>query len=264
MPAARRSRTTVRRSRLTLLGVAATIVGSLVSFAGSGGGYEFLSPKFKWPGNPAKISYYNAAKKQDPAVRDAVAAWNGSGIGIHFKRTANKRHADVVIKADKQSQCGNGLALPFIVDGEPKHAEVLLGASRTGNFLNDPKECRYVDALVASHELGHVLGLDHDDTECALMNSSVQVNSEGNGKAPRGAAPAECRPAEVDTWFCRVLTSDDLAGAKKLYGGHPRVRKEDYCRTGSKHRIVARGSTRTMEIDNPASGTDGPLTPLIR
>jgi hypothetical protein len=69
-----------------------------------------------------------------------------------------------------------------------------------------------------AHELGHVLGLVHEDRGCAAMNSR---GSE------RG--PAKCRPVERWEWRCRLLEHDDVAGAVALYGGRPRVRPASAC-----------------------------------
>jgi hypothetical protein len=78
---------------------------------------------------------------------------------------------------------------------------------------------RYTMALVVAHELGHVLGLDHEDRICATMNSYL-VN--------RG--PERCQAAPEGKWICRLLRADDVRGAVSLYGGTVRpIRGPEFC-----------------------------------
>jgi hypothetical protein len=74
-------------------------------------------------------------------------------------------------------------------------------------------------ALIVAHELGHVLGLDHESGTCATMNPSV-----ANDHTTRCPAP----PA--GTWTCRLLQPDDVRGAVSLYGGTVRAwRGSSFC-----------------------------------
>jgi hypothetical protein len=66
-------------------------------------------------------------------------------------------------------------------------------------------------ALVAVHELGHVLGLAHEERRCATMNSS-SVN----------LSPRRCTPNRDWEWRCRLLERDDVRGAVRRYGGKVR------------------------------------------
>jgi hypothetical protein len=36
-------------------------------------------------------------------------------------------------------------------------------------------------------------------------------------------------PDAAHQWWCRLLSSDDLTGMKRLYGGHPEVADQAWC-----------------------------------
>jgi hypothetical protein len=67
--------------------------------------------------------------------------------------------------------------------------------------------------LTAVHELGHVLGLDHEGRACARMNSSFDWTG----------TPGHCTSHTLSYWLAHPLTSDDIRGARALYRkGAPR------------------------------------------
>jgi hypothetical protein len=70
-----------------------------------------------------------------------------------------------------------------------------------------------------THELGHVLGLEHETGICATMNPYGNYR----GGTVCGAAPPW-------VWRCRLLEADDVAGAVSVYGGYVRaVRQPALC-----------------------------------
>jgi hypothetical protein len=156
----------------------------------------------KWPGG--KITYYNSVKSYDPAVRAAVSAWNHSGAKVKFKRVSKKK-ARVRIGYMKDNTCRGLTRLPRAK--RTTRARVYLPAPSSSEFCQDTATV----TIVAAHELGHVLGLDHETRECATMNP--QGNRAG------GTLCAEPGGTPPWLWRCRILEPDDVRGAVKIYGG---------------------------------------------
>jgi hypothetical protein len=58
--------------------------------------------------------------------------------------------------------------------------------------------------------------------------NSFNMAFPGPGTEPNASWPAEC-PPQTDHWYCRVLSEDDLKGAKSIYGGNPQVKDPAFC-----------------------------------
>jgi hypothetical protein len=166
----------------------------------------------RWRGKT--ITYYVDAKQYREAVRNAVRAWNASGMRIRFK-AVSKRRAQLRIVYEKgpasatPSQ-GRG-TLGYVRGG--RNRVILPRVRPRANF--DPPAA----TLVVAHEIGHVLGLRHDNRKCALMNTTVV-----------GHSPEQCTSTELWEWRCRILERDDVRGAVHRYGGRVRaVRANPNC-----------------------------------
>ena len=158
----------------------------------------------RWP--TSTIRYYNEVPAYTWAVDTAAYAWNTSGARVQFLKSS-RSDADVLLGIRWFKIAGE--ARIHRLDGRIVAAQVGI---RSG-------QDRYVMALVTAHELGHVLGLDHDDSVCATMNSRLDVDH-----------PEHCPAPPPGMWVCRLLRADDVRGAVRLYGGTVRpIRGPEFC-----------------------------------
>jgi hypothetical protein len=151
-----------------------------------------------WP--DGEIRYYSAAPEHAWALDQAVRAWNGSGAHVRFT-AVSEDDASVVISSQPDQKCGHGRGTL----GYSPRSTVVLFAPGAGQGCD-----AFSAARVLTHELGHVLGLEHDDSRCAAMNSAGSY---------RGSE--RCTPSRPWEWRCRLLEVTDVLRAARLYGGSP-------------------------------------------
>src|SRR5215210_7244398 len=152
-----------------------------------------------------EITYANAVPAHDWAVERAVRAWNESGADIDFV-PASPRRAEVVISGGVPGF--DGRTETVFHDGGPRPGDARV--SIPSPAVARGRDARFKVALIAAHELGHVLRLDHDDSGCALMNSTIVHN-----------APARCSQPPPGKWRSGLVEPDDIRRAVALYGGGP-------------------------------------------
>ena len=180
------------------LSTAGAAVAVLLAFAPAADAYRVAGPR--WPNET--ISVANKAPRYERAVRAAIKAWNRAKVGVRFTRVSDPSRARVVFR---YSRGGGGglLGCEGIAGGT--------GAGYPTPFVSMPvsviRSCRSpaLRKLTAAHELGHVLGLGHEDRRCALMNSTGNL---------RTRLPSHCGPGPL-------IRPDDKRGARALYRRKP-------------------------------------------
>jgi len=179
--------------------LAPALVAALAAAACASPAQAYRLDGIPWPGRPATITYWNGTS-YTAQVKQAVGAWNRSGARVRFV-PASKRRAALRIVYDPRPTYGvSGLAHGSASVGYQPRNRIALGRGARG-----------VGAVgVIAHELGHVLGLIHEDRRCATMNSVAWSRC--------GLPPS-----------CSILQPDDVRGAIARYGGHALPRAPELC-----------------------------------
>jgi hypothetical protein len=140
---------------------------------------------------------------------------------------------------------GGDTSLSYQGDG----SQLLSGAEVHLPHFGDPRLAwanRFTVVTIVAHEIGHALGLGHEDSGCAVMNSVIEND-----------VPSHCSSPPPGKWRCGLLELDDAAGAVALYGGRPRISRQRYCDIHAKtQRSPSAGPHRRAAPRQP-----GPVAP---
>lgn len=173
----------------------------------------------KWP--KGRITYVDKSLDRG-AVKAAVKAWNSSGINVTFVKVSSVRKARLVIRNTKRvpAGCGTGYGtLGYPGPGRKATVSILHGTDADGQKCAWPGQ-----TLVVAHELGHVIGLEHNMSGCSLMNTS-----HTNGVAPTLCLGGDIEASKPGRWRCRIIEKVDLKRVKRIYGGKPRLNPTEWC-----------------------------------
>jgi hypothetical protein len=143
-----------------------------------------------------RILYYVGLKDWRKPMARVVKALNRAHVGVRLVKAEIPEQASIQVGRLKK-KCGLAGEQATTLTIEGGYAAIYL-----------PRGCHGVSAsIIAAHELGHALGLAHEDRRCALMNSS--------GTGPR-SVPTGCL-GQRHPWRRKPFRADDLAGLRKLY-----------------------------------------------
>ncbi len=167
--------------------------------------FELLPKDRAWKSRTVRY-FAGDAKKYRKQIRQAVEAWNTSGVKFRWK-PASRRDAKLDFVVTRNVR-GDGEAISDGRNGTIKLAPGLL----TG--AHSPQEANVKATALVAHEMGHIMGLDHS-RKCAAMQAFVH---------------ASCKPPSDDWLYrCRILEADDIAGAIKVYGGKRKQLAPKFC-----------------------------------
>lgn len=146
------------------------------------------------------VRYHSALPDWRKPLKRVVKALNRAKVGVRLVETDIAQNASIQVgRLDRK--CGK----PGI-DGT---TQTLVGGYA---LMYLPRGCSTTRAsILGAHELGHALGLLHDDDGCALMNSS------GTGRI---GTPTGCLGRRIP-WRRNPWRPDDLAGLERLYRNTP-------------------------------------------
>ena len=174
------------------------LVLTVAAAAGLNGVASAASTTQVWPDTTIGYRDLTGGHGYHAAVRAAVAAWNGVGLGVRFAPASPGRAVVQIVFVD--GRCLSGVA-----------GRAPIGFQRFGARVVVRSCPPIVRSLLVAHELGRVLGLKDDDGGCSLMNS------KGASDGRTFATPARCSRDQPPEWLPGLIDPLSAARARSLY-----------------------------------------------
>ena len=157
----------------------------------------------KWP--DGVVPYFNAATDQSWAVATAVRAWNESGAHVRFVAVPRSQAKLVIEDDSRKVYCSEGHASV----GYARNARVVIFPAHGITHACNP----YWAVRVVAHELGHVLGLVHENRYCATMNSVGSMHGGAQCK-PQSCGTGAAACSSPTTWRAWRPSTADSRGRR--------------------------------------------------
>ena len=170
--------------------IAATAASLGVALTAAAPAPAYVIGGYPWPYDV--VTYSSNTPAYTGSIDRAARLVNRQRIGVRLRR--DNSHPDV----------------EFVYNGRSCDGAAYVGFSRRrrGSTVYLGQGCsRDLITLTAVHELGHVLGLDHETGRCARMNPSFD----------RTGTPGACPRRSISYWLSHPFTADDLRGLRTLY-----------------------------------------------
>lgn len=151
-----------------------------------------------WPGSSLTYRDLSHRSGYHKAIRRAVAAWNRLELGVRLVPAGGRTDLTIAV--------GDGRCLLH------RAGRASLGFHAAGAIVRVARSCPgIVRPLLVAHELGRVLGLPNDDSQCSLMNS--HAISDGLSYV----VPAKCSPEHPPRWLRSLVDPGTVTLAHTIY-----------------------------------------------